>query len=1362
MLALVVSLQSLMAVDVTVTMNNTSQTMTLKNKATGVAVDAGAPTSRKYTFSCDEGTYVMTGYAADGTTVSGTMELEVTAEQTEFAVFTCIAYATNSDWVAGTDYSLDLSVAGKMGEVRVVTTGMNNQGRYTFMVLNGDTYNARFVPSAERQEEGYLTLDKSGTVSWNVNVYGVIPMGVAYSVTVPADATFFMGQKISHFTAFREVVPESLETSGGSKTYNYILGSGLQYNFRTWRAGGLTQAGYFTMSEDLTKVPVFNLSESDYATADPKIINHSNESNGGYETGDIFLNINERNFKQMNVGETYDVLGMRSWELVDNITSNYFIEPDFHYTVVDENGQETSSVVTFDKTTTNVDPWVTMTAVGEGTAIVLVDYDAISLNTYSNGVASPYLGGPLYGATWPENTGVFIVNVGNAATGIEPNMLINENNSASEKNAHPYVDAECDVFYYLDTEEGATYTFTPSGVESVSIAYPVIGEKKTTYNGFTTEGVTENADGSYTLLLKQGRNIVKLSNAAGQSVYQVLNAKPCHREITNANGSGHFQQGDKLTVQYSGLQHAANKLAGIHNFNCSVYYGTTPGGTALTSSANQYTFGSTPASQAITVSIPSEWNVEEQPSYELSGGVLKVAGFGDPIGNHRIISRTTGRNANFTAISHTTYFGYLPTVSIPVETVRDINLTVNSNVSAMRLTIKDVKGTEIEPNAGGTYTVSYGNYTYEAGAAGYRALRGTFTIADDAADAVEENITLQEASAGAWDGVTQAEPAQEDGVYQIGNGAEMAWFAGKVNDGDYEIKGTLTGDIDLADYAWTPVGGTTAAKAFKGTFNGQDHLVKGLYINNTANTSYMALFSYLNGATVERMRVEGEVTSATNYTAGLVGYANNSTVSRCVSDVRVQGKQYTGGVTGYAAGTTTVDRSGNVGNISGTSTFTAGVVGNAASATTVVTNCYNIGDVAGTGNVASVANANNASTTVKNCWNVGFVTATSTTTGNVSSSTAARNNITDNYVLQHYNNGTEYETEVTEAQFESGEVAYLLGEPWGQEVGVDEVPVIDGMKVYCNGDTYFNDVEGVYSTAVLTFEDADYKGGTNFTGHSDWSSLIDSPENGGKLLYGESGYGVYDESEAYRWYDENNTYLSSSINNAWGSWAYWNGGVAVSNYKAAIADGASTTQLSTVSGKGNNGSDHFAVANGYMSDFGDSRAVMSFGDGVARVIDHMYVNTTSYFLQSITIGNDYSEKAVETTFVDLVVEGFDLEGESTGTVRVRLADGLKYMSDWTYVRLSTLGKVATLKFDFDCSDDQTNDYGMTVPGYVAIDDIAVLISSEDPNGIDTINSVEQKPETAENYEIYDLNGRRLTAPIRRAINIINGKKVFVP
>ncbi len=89
MLTLAGCLQSLWAVDVTVTMNNVSKTMSLVNKTTSAPVEVGEPVSNKYTFSCDEGTYVLTAYATDGTTVNGTIELNVSGDAADFSVFTC-------------------------------------------------------------------------------------------------------------------------------------------------------------------------------------------------------------------------------------------------------------------------------------------------------------------------------------------------------------------------------------------------------------------------------------------------------------------------------------------------------------------------------------------------------------------------------------------------------------------------------------------------------------------------------------------------------------------------------------------------------------------------------------------------------------------------------------------------------------------------------------------------------------------------------------------------------------------------------------------------------------------------------------------------------------------------------------------------------------------------------------------------------------------------------------------------------------------------------------------------------------------------------------------------------------------------
>ena len=98
--------------------------------------------------------------------------------------------------------------------------------------------------------------------------------------------------------------------------------------------------------------------------------------------GNILVNINERGHLRLNVGDTYSALPMRSWQLTDTQTNNYFLEPDFHYTVIDLDGNPSTGVIEIENAHPTTEVWSTIKAVGNGTAIVLVTYDAIALNYY--------------------------------------------------------------------------------------------------------------------------------------------------------------------------------------------------------------------------------------------------------------------------------------------------------------------------------------------------------------------------------------------------------------------------------------------------------------------------------------------------------------------------------------------------------------------------------------------------------------------------------------------------------------------------------------------------------------------------------------------------------------------------------------------------------------------------------------------------------------------------------------------------------------------------------------------------------------------------------------------------------------------
>lgn len=1032
------------AAKVQVKMNSYSQTMTLVNKETKQSVDVGVPTSYTYTFETPAGDYTLTGYNADGSVNNGSIDITVTdADDQIFTVLTCNAYVTNkTDNVTWTidndDYTLDVTISTREGSSQKAVIGKSTTaGRYTFLILNGNSYYASFTPSEAHQAEGYMTLYRNGTVTSGVSVYGAVPKGDTYTVSVPAAAEFQMAMKFSHYVDFTKINPQSVETKGDSKIYTYTLALGQAYNYRTWMDSGLTQGGHFTMANDAAKRPVLSFTEADYKAFDPKRINHDVNSNQGYETGDIFVNINERGHLLMNVGDKYDALALRTWELTSSSAGNYFIEPDFHYTVIGLDGKPSTDVIEIAQTAGSA--WADIRAKAAGTAIVLVTYDAIGLNAYdSSGKKSPFMGGEYWGAIWPENTGVYIVTVGQGATSINPNMLINEKyNKDTMKNAGKYVDAEHDVFYYLDTDEGAHYTFTPDGVNKVTIAYPTIGEHMATYSGFGSEGVTKNADGSYTLLLKEGRQIVRLTDAAGKSVYQVLTAKPCHREITNASreGSKIFQPGDQIKIQYSGLRHPANKLAGIYNMSAYVTYNGVPNGSSLILGSGQYTFGSAASAQAVTVNIPEDLDVTTTPELVMNEGVIQVNGYGDPIGNHRIINRYAGRSANFTAIAHKTYFGYLPDVKVPLNAYKEYVIKVVGVPDDAEIVLS-TNNKNLTAEADGTYRGTYGTYNVTVSKAGYRCYRNSYVIADG--DEGERVFTVEPVKAESyiWDGKSMTEPQKVDEVYQIGTPEELAWFADNVSvNGNKSINGCLTADIDLGDYEWKTTIGTNS-NAYQGTFDGHGHSITGLYIDNkNKSLQYTGLFSKLTDAKICGISVYGQVISCVS-SGGIAGVASGSTViDRCVNHCNVKASNYAGGIVAYVYATVIISNSYNTGDIDGRQA--GGIAGMGVNGSKY-TNTFNVGHVSGTTRGAISAGS---SVTYTNCF------------------------ATEEYERK----GHEV---VTDEQMRSGEVAYKLGEAFGQEIGVDEHPVLGGMKVLYDeaNNRYYNSTTGI---ADITADEAE-------------------------------------------------------------------------------------------------------------------------------------------------------------------------------------------------------------------------------------------------------------------------------------------------
>lgn len=204
-----------------------------------------------------------------------------------------------------------------------------------------------------------------------------------------------------------------------------------------------------------------------------------------------------------------------------------------------------------------------------------------------------------------------------------------------------------------------------------------------------------------------------------------------------------------------------------------------------------------------------------------------------------------------------------------------------------------------------------------------------------------------------------------------------------------------------------------------------------------------------------------------------------------------------------------------------------------------------------------------------------------------------------------------------------------------------------------------------YELRILTFEDEDAKFSEYTLEYGDyptittWSDLIDDPQYGGPLLYGEMGMGM---EAPYRWYDEGNTELMHESPMGYGTYCYWSGGHAISNYVCEdVASeyrkyGDMNGQLTVCATSGNNGSANFAMHYGYMDgssyNLTEYLPALTFGDGVARVIDHMYVHMNAYLLNCILHGNELTDPVGEIDYVKLEATGYDENEEATGTVYI--------------------------------------------------------------------------------------------------------------
>ena len=300
----------------------------------------------------------------------------------------------------------------------------------------------------------------------------------------------------------------------------------------------------------------------------------------------------------------------------------------------------------------------------------------------------------------------------------------------------------------------------------------------------------------------------------------------------------------------------------------------------------------------------------------------------------------------------------------------------------------------------------------------------------------------------------------EDGTYEIENAGELYWFAAQVNDGKItDADAVLTADITVNEgnvagcdgtktegwRDWTPIFGIH----YMGTFDGQGHVIRGLYFNDT-RVGNIGLFSYLNK--------EGKIQN--------VGLENSY----------FRGVAYVGGICAYSNGT--IENCYNAGTITAEYDYVGGLVANNFGS---IVNCYNTGNITADKDTGGgVAAWNNSGGTIKNCYNSGTLTGGSMNgvvqindkDGTVENCYYLSDSETDDF------DGTTFKTA---DQFASGEVCYLLNGDQSaiafyQDLSTEKYPTLNAdSEQVCRLEMTYDESFGEDATTVATYHNTGAK-----------------------------------------------------------------------------------------------------------------------------------------------------------------------------------------------------------------------------------------------------------------------------------------------
>lgn len=227
--------------------------------------------------------------------------------------------------------------------------------------------------------------------------------------------------------------------------------------------------------------------------------------------------------------------------------------------------------------------------------------------------------------------------------------------------------------------------------------------------------------------------------------------------------------------------------------------------------------------------------------------------------------------------------------------------------------------------------------------------------------------------------------------YQITNLTELNEVRNYRTANKYFI---LMNDIDARDTknwnggaGWEPIGGTTNTTWFYGEFNGNGHVIYGLYINKPSH-DYVSLFGYIYLGRIKNLGVVDAKITGREYT-GIVGSYLYGLIEHSFSTGEVSGYNHTGGLLGTMVGGSlaNVNHSYSHAKVTSSNYGASGLVARQQSGT--ILNSFSTGSAsAPNGGAGGLVGEQNSGTVTNSFWDTetsGLATSAGQATGKTTS-----------------------------------------------------------------------------------------------------------------------------------------------------------------------------------------------------------------------------------------------------------------------------------------------------------------------------------------------------------------------------------------